>query len=81
MHYDPTKFDDDLDRRFSYHPPFGDQPERFVAIRQAAREFADLIVQTTPYSREQSTALTHLDQVVMWANAAIARHETNPEAD
>lgn len=29
----------------------------------------------TPKSREQSTALTNLDQVVFWANAAIARNE------
>jgi hypothetical protein len=29
----------------------------------------------TPVSREQSLALTHLEEVVMFANAAIARNE------
>jgi hypothetical protein len=29
----------------------------------------------TPASREQSLALTHLEDAVFWANAAIARHE------
>lgn len=81
MDYDPTPWHDDLDRRFTYNPPFGDQPDRYVMIRQAARGIAELIVQLTPVSRERSLALTHLDEMVMFANAAIARNETNPEAD
>jgi hypothetical protein len=32
-------------------------------------------VEHTPESREQSLALTNLEQAVMWANAAIARRE------
>lgn len=60
---------------FTYHPPKPGQPERYTAIRDKAKELALLIFDNTPVSREQSLALTDLEQCVMWANAAIARHE------
>lgn len=65
----------ELTDRFTYHAPKDDQPERFVRIRQQALQFAELIAHYTPVSREQSLALTALEEVVMWANAAIARRE------
>lgn len=65
----------DLDNRFTYHAPSGTQPERYVALRAKAKELAELIVKLTPYSREQATALTKLEECSMWANAAIARNE------
>lgn len=66
---------EELATRFTYHPPIGDQPMRYVAIREGARTLADLIVASTPGSREQSLALTALEEAVFWANAAIARRE------
>lgn len=33
------------------------------------------VVAPAPDSREKSLALTHLEDAVMWANAAIARNE------
>jgi len=71
----------DLDNIFTYHKPFGDQPVRFTAIRDNARELAKLIVSMTPPSREQSLALTNIQQAVMWANAAIAINEKEPVTD
>lgn len=65
----------ELDRRFTYHPPKPGQPERYVEIRAAARQLAEAVVRCSPPSREQSLALTKVDEVVMWANAAIARRE------
>lgn len=65
-----------IDRDFRYHPPHGDQPERYERLRAYARGLAHAIVQLTPASREQSAALTNLEQAVFWANAAIARNET-----
>lgn len=65
----------ELETRFTYHAPKGDQPARYVELRDAAKTFAELIVAKTPVSREQSLALTDLEQAVMWANAAIARRE------
>lgn len=64
-----------LQKAFTYHPPHGDQAERYLLLRDSARALATEIAQTTPESREQSIALTKLEECVMFANAAIARNE------
>ena len=64
---------EELENRFTYHRPKDDQPAKYEAIRGQAKALAELIVDLTPESREQSTALTKLEEVSMWANAAIAR--------
>lgn len=64
-----------IDNIFTYHSPKNDQPQRYEEIRTQARHLAHLIVQTTPESREQSLAITNLQQAVMFANAAIAINE------
>jgi len=66
---------DQIENAFTYHPPKGDQPERYVKIRDAAKNFAFLIDECVPDSREKSVAMTNLEQVVMWANAGISRNE------
>jgi len=46
------------------------------------REFAfvaESILGQTPPSREQSLALTHLEEAAMWANKAISHNETPEE--
>lgn len=64
----------EMDRRFSYHPPTdGVQAAKYAQIRQKAREFAELVLELTPPSREQSVALTEIETAVFWANAGIAR--------
>lgn len=74
--YEPhPRVTEQIEQAFVYHPPKHDQVGRFHAIRQEALNFARLIAQTTPESREQSLALTKLEEAVMFANAAIARHE------
>ena len=64
-----------IENNFTYHAPKGDQQELYKHLRATAKEFAELIAATTPYSREQSLALTKLEESVMWANASIARNE------
>jgi hypothetical protein len=64
-----------LDRSFLYHAPQADQVPRYNRIRSAARGFAALLAESCPESRELSLALTHLEEAVMFANAAIARNE------
>jgi hypothetical protein len=71
----PNEMYEDAKKRFTYHPPKGDQPERYTKIRERAYGMACLIIDNCPDSRERSLALTNLEQVVMYANAAIARHE------
>ncbi len=64
-----------IENNFTYHAPHGDQAQRYVALREKAKEFALLIAELTPYSREQSLAFTQLEDATMWANASIARNE------
>lgn len=64
-----------IQHNFSYHPPKNDQAPRYQYIRDTARNLALTIVENTPESREQSLALTKLEECIMWANAAIARNE------
>lgn len=66
----------DLEKRFTYHPPLPNQVERYKSIRHAALQFAELIKVSTPESREQSLALTNLEQTVMWANKAISQEDS-----
>ena len=64
-----------LDNDFTYHPPFGDQVERYTQIRNEGKNFAELCAASCPESRELSVALTKIEEAVMWANSAIARNE------
>lgn len=59
--------------RFTYHAPKEGQLDKYTQIREQARRLARNIVHLTPESREQSLAITRLEEAVMWANAAIAR--------
>lgn len=64
-----------IENNFKYHSPKPGQAEKYTAIREKAKELAVLIDETTPSSREQSLAMTNLEQAVFWANASIARNE------
>lgn len=66
-----------LENDFTYHAPKSDleQAGRYEKIRNHAHDLAKCVVTLTPPSREQSLALTALEEVVFWANAAIARNE------
>lgn len=64
-----------IERDFTYHAPKSGQPERYTQMREKAKELALLIADLTPQSREQSLAITQLEQSVFFANAAIARNE------
>ena len=44
-----------LENNFVYHSPKGDQPDRYVALREAAEDLAYLIIKNTPPSREPIT--------------------------
>lgn len=65
----------DLARDFAYHPPKEGQPERYQEIRDAGRDFAEIVVAECPTSAERTTAIGKIQEAIMWANAAIARNE------
>ena len=63
----------ELETRFTYHKPTGNQPVYYEEIRGRAHELAFRLLDVCPESRELSLAITKLEEAVMWANAAIAR--------
>jgi hypothetical protein len=63
-----------LENIYTYHAPKEGQPEKYTALRAKGKELAELIVATVPNSREQSCALTKVEEVIFWANAGIARN-------
>ena len=67
---------EELQDRFTYHSVKTEtRKERHELLRKNAYQLAYLITQFSPPSREQSLAITKLEEVVFWVNAAIARHE------
>lgn len=66
--------DPKIENAFTYHAPKEGQPEKYQAIREKAKELAYLIKKLVPDSREQSLAMTKLEECSMWANAGIARN-------
>jgi len=64
----------DLANRFTYHPPVSDaQARKYTLIRSEAHDLAAFINKEVPDGREKSLAITHIEEAVFWANAAIAR--------
>lgn len=66
---------DDLNRRFTYHAPKGDQPKRYGILRSRALGLAEFIQTLCPPSAERTLALRKVEEASMWANASIARNE------
>lgn len=74
--YELTEADFELlEKRFTYHPPKPGQTARYIRLRALAKLLATSILVNCPPSRERSTAITHLEEAIMWANASIARNE------
>jgi len=67
--------DEDLEKvRFTYHPVAShEQAQLYKHFRKRAKELALEINKHVPQGREQSVALTKLEEVVLWVNAGIAR--------
>jgi hypothetical protein len=66
----------DIDHRFTFHPPA--TPERGQAhedVRDVCRGLADYLNATLPEGREKSLAITKLEELMFWSNAAIARSD------
>lgn len=67
----------EVHRRFQFHPfPYStEQGERLHLIGAMCDNLATELMFNCPESRELSVALTHLQDVCMWARAAITNHE------
>jgi hypothetical protein len=66
---------DQLAHRFQFHPPKSDTTVyKHDRVRKACLNAAEELVEATgAMSREQSLAITKLEEAMFWANAAIAR--------
>lgn len=63
---------DRIENSFKFHNMTDAQKERAEKLRTAAREFALMIDELCPESREKSVALTDLETSQMYAVKAIA---------
>ncbi len=63
----------DLDNRFMFHPASGPTIYRHEGVRENCRDLAIWLNSSLPEGREKSVAITKLEEVMFWANAAIAR--------
>jgi hypothetical protein len=61
-----------LEDIFTYHAPRPDQIPKYNNIREAAKVFANIIVENTPSSADQSAAIRMLRELVMTCNQSIA---------
>lgn len=70
-----------LDHNLTNHPPTSDEVIGHMEhIRSVAKGFGYAIMASVPESREQSLALTKLEEAVMWAIAGVARNQP-PQPD
>lgn len=65
----------ELQHRFVFKPlKSSEDGIRHESVEAACLDVAEIILEETgPPSREQSLAITKLEEVMFWANAAIAR--------
>ena len=61
-----------LSRMFSYQPPTETTIPKFQAINQAAKNFAEVVLQHCPPSPDRSVVILKIREARMTANQAIA---------
>jgi len=66
--------DFELDNRFNHHPPVGLTGIAHDQTRAEVKKLAKWLSDYLPESREKAVAFTKLEEVMFWANAAIARN-------
>jgi hypothetical protein len=63
---------EEIENWFTYHSPDETQRVAYLAIREKAKELAQIIVVNTPPSADQTAAIRKLREAVATANMAIA---------
>ena len=65
---------EDIANRFAFHAASTQEKrDEHTSIRQACRRLADELNERLPEGREKALAITHLEEVMFWSNAAAAR--------
>lgn len=66
---------EDLNNRFDYHAPDDARKRDHEDVRQTVKVAASNLNAMLPECREKSLVMTHLEEAMFWANAAIARQQ------
>jgi hypothetical protein len=65
---------EDIAHRFAFHPATTDEKrDAHARVRQQCHQLADALNEQLPDGREKAVAMTKLEEVMLWANAALAR--------
>ncbi|MEU0912146.1 Acb2/Tad1 domain-containing protein [Streptomyces althioticus] len=65
---------DDIEHRFAFHAASRQEKrDEHTSARQGCRRLADHLNELLPEGREKALAITKLEEVMFWSNAAIAR--------
>jgi len=65
---------EDIEHRFAFHPASRQEKrDEHTSDRQSCRQLADHLNELLPEGREKALAVTKLEEVMFWSNAAIAR--------
>ena len=68
----------DIDNRFAFHAASTEEKRNeHTSIRELCRVLATTLNEKLPEGREKSRAFTHLEEVMLWSNAAIARNSAD----
>jgi hypothetical protein len=64
----------DITNRFTFHPAMNDEKRlAHEAVRDNCKSLAEFLNDLLPEGREKALAITHLEEVMMWSNASLAR--------
>lgn len=64
----------DIENRFAFHPATTEEKrDAHTSVRQNCRALADFLNEKLPEGREKALAITKLEEVMFWGNAALAR--------
>lgn len=65
----------DLENRFKWHAPKDiSTANKHATVRDTCLDLAITLLDNVPDGREKALAFTKLEEVMMWANAGIARN-------